>query len=53
MFFEPGEDHSHGAAPGRFMVHIAMQQHDESGTPVTCGRHVTDEEYHEAPTIAG
>jgi hypothetical protein len=27
------------------MVHIAMQQNDESGSPVTWGRHVTDEEY--------
>ena len=23
-FFEPGEDHWHGAAPGRFMTHLAM-----------------------------
>jgi hypothetical protein len=27
------------------MVHIAMQQVDETGRPVTWGRHVTDEEY--------
>jgi len=27
------------------MAHIAMQQNDESGSPVTWGRHVTDEEY--------
>jgi hypothetical protein len=27
------------------MVHIAMQQNDESGSPVTWGEHVTDEEY--------
>jgi hypothetical protein len=27
------------------MAHIAMQQNDESGNPVTWGRHVTDEEY--------
>ena len=31
VFFEPGENHWHGAAPNRFMVHIAMQQNDESG----------------------
>jgi quercetin dioxygenase-like cupin family protein len=33
VFFEPGENHWHGAAPSRFMVHIAMQQNDESGSP--------------------
>jgi hypothetical protein len=31
------------------MVHIAMQQNDESGSPVTWGRHVTEEEYAAAP----
>src|SRR5246127_1581315 len=45
VFFEPGENHWHGASPNRFMVHIAMQQNDDSGSPVTWGRHVTDEEY--------
>src|SRR4029078_10854429 len=44
VFFEPGETHWHGAAPNRFMVHIAMQQVDESGSPVTWGEHVTDEQ---------
>ena len=45
VFFEPGEEHWHGAAPDRFMTHLAMQEVDESGSPVTWGRHVTDEEY--------
>jgi quercetin dioxygenase-like cupin family protein len=45
VFFEPGENHWHGAAPNRFMVHIAMQQNDESGSPVTWGEHVTDDQY--------
>ena len=27
------------------MAHVAMQQNDETGSPVTWGRHVTDEEY--------
>jgi hypothetical protein len=31
VFFEPGEDHRHGAAPNRFMTHLAMQQVDEQG----------------------
>jgi quercetin dioxygenase-like cupin family protein len=29
VFFEPGENHWHGAAPSRFMTHVAMQQADE------------------------
>jgi quercetin dioxygenase-like cupin family protein len=45
VFFEPGENHWHGATPERFMTHIAIQEADESGSPVTWGRHVTDEEY--------
>jgi quercetin dioxygenase-like cupin family protein len=45
VYFEPGEDHWHGAAPDRFMVHVAMQQADDSGRPVSWGEHVTDEEY--------
>ena len=27
------------------MAHVAIQQNDESGSPVTWGDHVTDEEY--------
>ena len=45
VFFEPGEEHWHGAAPYRFMVHLAMQQVDDEGKAVTWGAHVTDEEY--------
>src|SRR5204863_9562425 len=48
VFFEPGENHWHGAAPNRFMVHIAMQQNDETGSPVVWGEHVTDEQYQDA-----
>ena len=51
VFFEPDEDHWHGAAPNRFMVHLAIQQNDESGSPVTWGEHVTDEQYGASPTI--
>src|SRR5215217_3228280 len=35
VFFEPGEDHWHGAAPNRFMTHLAMQEVDDQGSPVT------------------
>ena len=45
VFFEPGENHWHGAAPDRFMAHLAIQEADETGSPVTWGEHVTDEEY--------
>ena len=45
VFFEPGENHWHGAAPDRLMVHIAIQEADDTGSPVTWGQRVTDEEY--------
>jgi quercetin dioxygenase-like cupin family protein len=51
VFFEPGEDHWHGAAPNRFMTHIAMLQTDEEGNNASWGDHVTDEEYGAAPPI--
>jgi quercetin dioxygenase-like cupin family protein len=51
VFFEPGENHWHGAAPTRLMTHIAMQQADEQGNVVAWGRHVSDDEYAEAPPI--
>jgi quercetin dioxygenase-like cupin family protein len=49
VFFEPGEDHWHGAAPNRFMTHIAMLDVDEDGNSADWGEHVTDEEYAAAP----
>jgi quercetin dioxygenase-like cupin family protein len=45
VYFEPGENHWHGAAPNRFMTHIAIQEVDDDGQPVTWGEHVTNEEY--------
>jgi quercetin dioxygenase-like cupin family protein len=45
VFFEPGENHWHGAAPTRFMAHIAIQQADDEGNVVVWGEHVTDEQY--------
>ena len=45
VFFEPGEEHWHGAAPDRFMTHLAMLEVDAEGTSATWGAHVTDEEY--------
>jgi quercetin dioxygenase-like cupin family protein len=52
VFFEPGENHWHGAAPNRFMTHIAIQEPDESGSPVTWGEPVSDEDY-AAPPLDG
>jgi quercetin dioxygenase-like cupin family protein len=49
VFFEPGEDHWHGAAPNRFMTHLAMVEVDDQGTSATWGEHVTDEEYGQQP----
>ena len=53
VFFEPGEEHWHGAAPNRFMTHLAMHEVDADGNPATWGDHVTDEEYGAAPAIDG
>jgi len=41
----PGENHWHGAEAGHTMVHVAMQEADETGSPVVWGVSVTDEEY--------
>ncbi len=50
VFFEPGENHWHGAAPDRFMTHVAIQEADESGSPVTWGAAVSDGDYRAEPT---
>jgi quercetin dioxygenase-like cupin family protein len=49
VFFEPGEEHWHGAAPNRFMTHLAMLDVDDAGNNATWGEHVTDEEYGAEP----
>jgi len=51
VFFEPGEEHWHGAAATRFMTHIAMLQLDDAGNNATWLDHVTDEEYAAAPAV--
>jgi quercetin dioxygenase-like cupin family protein len=53
VFFEPGEEHWHGAAPSHFMTHIAMLEVDDEGNAATWGDHVTDEEYRSAPPSEG
>ena len=49
VFFEPGEEHWHGAAPDRFMTHLALLEVDDQGTSATWGEHVTDAEYSQQP----
>lgn len=53
VVFEPDEDHWHGAAPNRFMTHIAMLEVDQQGNLATWGDHVSDAEYGAAPSIEG
>lgn len=50
VFIEPGEEHWHGATPDRFMAHVAIQEADESGSPVTWLEQVTDQDYMATPT---
>ena len=49
VYFQPGENHWHGAAPNRFMSHLAIQEVDDSGTFVGWGEHVSDEQYNAVP----
>ena len=53
VFFEPGEEHWHGASANRFMAHVAIQQADDEGNVASWGEHVTDEEYAQAPEARG
>jgi quercetin dioxygenase-like cupin family protein len=53
VFFEPGEEHWHGAAATRFMLHLAIVQVDDEGNSATWLDHVTDEEYGAAPALDG
>jgi quercetin dioxygenase-like cupin family protein len=45
VLIAPQERHWHGAAPGRTMTHLAMQEADDHGSDVVWMEHVTDEEY--------
>jgi quercetin dioxygenase-like cupin family protein len=48
VFFEPGEEHWHGATADRFMAHIAILEVDDEGNNAVWLEHVTDEEYRAA-----
>src|SRR3954464_2314502 len=45
VFFEPDEEHWHGAAPNRFMAHLALNEVDADHVAANWGDKVTDEEY--------
>jgi quercetin dioxygenase-like cupin family protein len=53
VFFEPGEEHWHGAAPTRFMTHVAILEVDDEGNNANWGEHVSDDEYAAAPPLEG
>ena len=50
VFFAPGEDHWHGAAPNRFMTHLAIAEVDGEGNAAVWGEQVSGEEYGAAPS---
>ena len=45
VYAGPGEWHWHGAAPDRFMTHLAMWEAPEEGAETEWAEPVTDEEY--------
>lgn len=49
VFFEPGENHWHGAAPDRLMTHLAMHQVDDQGSAASWGEQVSEEDYAAEP----
>jgi len=51
VFFDPGEEHWHGATATRFMTHLALHQVDDEGNSAMWGAHVTDEEYGAAHAV--
>ena len=49
VFFDPGENHWHGASAERLMVHVAIVHVDEQGKSADWGNQVTDAEYGAIP----
>src|SRR3712207_783818 len=43
--FDPDENHWHGAAPHRFMAHIAIQEVDHEGIAAYWGEQVSEADY--------
>jgi quercetin dioxygenase-like cupin family protein len=53
IYTAPGEEHWHGAAPSRFMAHLALMEGDGSEEPQTSwGEAVTDSDYQAPRTPA-
>jgi quercetin dioxygenase-like cupin family protein len=53
VFFAPDEEHWHGAPPNRFVVHLAINEVDDSHALADWGDAVTDAEYAAAPAVDG
>ena len=53
VLFAPDEDHWHGAAPNRFMAHLALNEVDDEHVAANWGDKVSDEEYAATPAGAG
>ena len=51
VLFEADEEHWHGAAPKRLMVHLAINEADAEHAVVHWLTPVTDEEYSAAPSV--
>jgi quercetin dioxygenase-like cupin family protein len=51
VLFEADEEHWHGAAPNRLMVHLAINEGDEEHDVVHWLAPVTDQEYAAAPPL--
>ena len=52
VLFEADEEHWHGAAPNRLMVHLAINESSEEYDAVLWLAPVTDEEYNQEPATA-
>ena len=50
VFFEPGEEHWHGATANRLMVHLALNEVDDEHAAAHWGEHVSHDEYAAAPS---
>ena len=53
VVFAPDEEHWHGAAPNRFMVHLALNEVDDEHAAAVWGDHVSDQEYGAGPPDKG
>ena len=49
VWFAPGEEHWHGAAPDTAMVHLAVQEADERGIAVVWLEPVAEADFRAAP----